>query len=66
MRQRWTVADPWKGYVREAHFWYTPEDIPIRKHKADNHIKQRDLKARKEMWPIATVSGRRLMPQVKF
>jgi len=28
-RQRWTVADPFKGYDEEAHYWYIPEDVPV-------------------------------------
>lgn len=29
LRQRWTVADPFKGYDDEAHYWYVPDDIPV-------------------------------------
>ena len=29
LRQRWTVSDPFKGYDDAAHFWYTPEHVPV-------------------------------------
>ena len=37
-----------------------PEDIPIKKAKPDQFIKRRDMIARKQIWPIATPSGRPL------
>ena len=41
MRQRWTVSDPFKGYDKEAHYWYIPTDnIIINKAKPDTFIKQ--------------------------
>jgi len=60
MRQRWTVADPFKGYDDEAHYWYTPDNIPIRKHRPDTAINRHDLNREKFQWPIKSVSGRRL------
>merc|ERR1712147_382461 len=63
VRQRWTVSDPFKGYNKESHYWYVPEDIKVRKAKADTFVKQRDMYTRKLMWPVASPSGRPLQQQ---
>jgi len=60
LRQRWTVSDPFKGYDDAAHFWYTPEHVPIRKERPTTRIQRHELNREKFQWPIRSYSGRRL------
>ena len=60
MRQRWTVADPFKGYDDEAKMWHVPENVPVVKHEANTHAKKRNLQAKKKMWPIHAPGGRKM------
>ena len=60
MRQRWTVSDPFKGYDKEAHYWYVPQDIPIDKAEANTFIKKFNLENEKGRWPIKSANGRKL------
>ena len=80
LRQRWVVADPFeglkdicnnglfnifKGYEDEAHYWYVPDDIPIRKNRQRTEIDRHDLKRERFMWPIKNINGK-LLHKVKF
>ena len=31
LRQRWTVGNIEDGYDEESHYWYVPDNIPVRK-----------------------------------
>jgi len=60
LRQRWVVADPFEGYEDEAHYWYIPDDIPIRKNRQRTEIDRHDLKRERFMWPIKNINGKLL------
>ena len=48
------------GYEDEAHYWYVPDDIPIRKHRQRTEIDRHELQQERFVWPIKHVNGRDL------